>query len=64
MFRHSHSTEGGETLEYDAYEKDIAVVNFYFETPAVFQFKRTVRMTDIEFLSQVLHTYAALWYMC
>eukprot|EP00095_Tigriopus_kingsejongensis_P010138 maker-scaffold75_size407189-snap-gene-3.16 protein:Tk10138 transcript:maker-scaffold75_size407189-snap-gene-3.16-mRNA-1 annotation:"pickpocket protein 28-like" len=39
--------------QYDAYDKDIAVVNFYFETTSVFEFKRQARMTIIDFASQV-----------
>lgn len=39
---------------YDAYVEDIAVVNFYFEEPTVFQYSRTVRLTFVGFLSQVI----------
>ena len=42
-----------ETVVYDAYEKDIATVSFFFETPTVFQFYRQSRMGPIEFMSQV-----------
>lgn len=40
-------------LEYDAYEVDIAVAHFYFESSTVFQFTRQVRLTDLGFLAQV-----------
>ena len=38
---------------YDAYEKDIAMVNFYFERGNVLQFRRNERMTINDFVSQV-----------
>ena len=38
---------------YDAYEKDIAIANFYFEKPTVTQFERSPRLTFFDFLSQV-----------
>ena len=38
---------------YDAYEDDIAVVNFYFDTPTVFEYIRAPSMTWTGFLSQV-----------
>jgi hypothetical protein len=38
---------------YDAYEKDIAVAHFYFDSPTVMEFSRAPRMTIIDFISQV-----------
>ena len=38
---------------YDAYEKDIAAVTFFFESNTAFQFERRNRMTLIDFISQV-----------
>ena len=42
-----------KNTSYDAYEYDIATVEFYFETPTVFEFYRSARMGPIDFLSQV-----------
>ena len=39
--------------QYDAYEKDIAVVTFFFESNTAFEFERRSRMTVIDFISQV-----------
>ena len=38
---------------YDAFEKDIAIVNFYFDKPSVVEFKRSLRMTTTDFISQM-----------
>jgi len=38
---------------YNAYEKDIAVVNVYFDTPTVLKFETKSRMGWIDFLSSV-----------
>ena len=38
---------------YDAYEKDIAMVTFFFESTTAFQFYRSHRMTVNDFISQV-----------
>ncbi len=38
---------------YDAYEEDIATIHFYFESSAVFQYKRQAKMTFSDILSQV-----------
>ena len=40
-------------VKYDAYERDIAAVHFYFETPTVFQYARSPKMTWIDFVSQI-----------
>ena len=45
----SHSEKG----KYDAYDKDIASVHFYFEKSTVFQFHRKNRMGPVDFASQV-----------
>lgn len=42
-----------EEDEYDAYEKDIAAVTFFFESNTAFEFERRPRMTMIDFISQV-----------
>ena len=38
---------------YNAFEKDIAVVHFFFQEPTVFQFRRALRMTWVDFISQM-----------
>ena len=38
---------------YDAYEKDITMVTFFFETNTVFEFSRDQKMTFIGYLSQM-----------
>ena len=38
---------------YDAFEKDIAIVNFYFDQSSTIQFKRNLRMTTTDFISQI-----------
>ena len=38
---------------YDAYEKDVAIVNFYFQSSTCFEFVRQPRMTIIDFISSV-----------
>ena len=42
-----------EDVEYDAYEKDIALVHFYFETSTIFQYYRQQKVTIVGFISQV-----------
>lgn len=43
----------GKGSSYNAYEKDIAVIHFFFEEPAVFQFRRSLRMTWVDFVGQI-----------
>ena len=38
---------------YDAYEKDIATVEFFFQNPTVFEYHRKARMGPLDFVSQV-----------
>ena len=38
---------------YSAYEKDIAIVSFYFDQSSIVQFKRSLRMTMTDFISQM-----------
>ena len=38
---------------YDAYTKDIAMVTIFFETSTVFEYTREVRMTTIQYISQM-----------
>ena len=47
--------ESGEEIpkSYDAYEKDIAMVTFFFETNTVFEFSRDQRLTMVGFISQM-----------
>ena len=40
-------------IEYNAYEKDIALVHFYFETSTIFQYYRERKVTIVGFISQV-----------
>ena len=42
-----------EKPAYDAYEKDIAIVNFIFETDTVFEYRRDERMTFVQYISQM-----------
>ena len=39
--------------EYDAFERDIAVVTFYFESAEIFEFSRDARLTWVGFISQI-----------
>ena len=53
---HKHrifTTSFKDDEQYDAYEKDIAAVTFFFESNTVFEFERRSRMTAIDFVSQV-----------
>ena len=38
---------------YDAYEKDIAIANFYFDKSTMLQYSRTPRMTWTGFIGQI-----------
>ena len=38
---------------YQAYNQDIGMVNLYFERASVLQFKRALRMTMIDYISQI-----------
>ena len=38
---------------YDAYEKDISAVTFFFESNTAFEFERNLRMTWIDLVSQI-----------
>ena len=38
---------------YDAYEKDIAMVTFFFESTTAFEYSRDERMTLIQYISQM-----------
>ena len=38
---------------YDAYEKDIATVTFFFDSPTAFVYERKARMTWVGFISQI-----------
>ena len=38
---------------YDAFENDIATVNFYFDEPTTIQYTTFITMTPIDFISQV-----------
>ena len=39
--------------KYNAYEKDVAIANFYFESSTCFEYVRQPRMTIIDFISSV-----------
>ena len=41
---------------YDAYEKDIATVTFYFESPTLFEYLKEQRMTLLEFATTLNET--------
>ena len=38
---------------YDAYQKDIAMVTFFFESTTIFQYSRQVKMTPVQYISQM-----------
>ena len=42
-----------EDPTYRAYNQDIGMVNFYFQQSSVLQFKRAMRMTTIDYISQI-----------
>ena len=42
-----------ETGNYMAYEKDVALVNFYFDSSTVIQYYRERRLTFTSFVSQI-----------
>ena len=42
-----------ESPTYDAYEKDIAIVNFFFAKSTCWQFKRDENMTVSDYLAQL-----------
>ena len=47
------SEGSGDKPIYDAFEQDIAVVNFYFSKSTIIQFKRVGRLSWIEYLCQI-----------
>ena len=47
------SEGSGDKPIYDAFEQDIAVVNFYFSKSTIVQFKRVGRLSWIEYLCQI-----------
>ena len=51
--REIFSVTNKKEMEYDAYEKDIATVTFFFESSNSFEFLRQSRITMIEYISQV-----------
>ena len=42
-----------ENPSYDAYEKDIAVVDFIFESNTVFEYRREQKMIFVQYISQI-----------
>ena len=42
-----------ENPYYDAFEKDISIVDFYFSKSTIMQFKRSERMTWVDYISQI-----------
>ena len=40
-------------MHYDAYEKDIAIAHFYFDSSTVFQYYRERRLTLVSLISQI-----------
>ena len=42
-----------EQPTYDAFEKDISIVDFYFSKSTIVQFKRSERMTWVDYISQI-----------
>ena len=41
------------STEYDAFEKDVTLVNFYFDQSDVVQYLTYLRMTPMDFISKV-----------
>ena len=41
-------------VEYDAFKEDIAIVHVYWDTSSVLQFERALRLTWIDYISQVI----------
>ena len=44
---------GKEGDDYEAYERDISVIHFYFDSSTAFQYYREPRMTLTTFISQI-----------
>ena len=44
---------GKEGDDYEAYERDISVIHFYFDSSTAFQYYREPRMTFTTFISQI-----------
>ena len=42
-----------ENVDYDAYKEDIAVVNFYFDSPTCFEFFMDSSSSLYDFISQI-----------
>ena len=51
VFKEINKKDGNS--KYNAYDKDVAIVNFYFESSTCFEFVRQPRMTIIDFISNV-----------
>ena len=47
------TASNGKSPVYDAYERDIAVVTFFFENPTILEYGREIRMTTLQYISQV-----------
>ena len=47
------STNDDKDLSYNAYDVDMAVVQIYFENPAVFQYLRQPKSTWVDFFSSI-----------
>ena len=59
---HQHGNQDDEIVfkvqnekekSYDAYDKDIAMVTFFFDSPTAFVYERKARMTPVDFISQI-----------
>lgn len=47
------SGDGGSPVSYDAFARDVAVVNFFFESPNAVLYSKLPRMNWVDFVSQV-----------
>ena len=47
------SVQNERFSSYDAYEKDMAAVTFFFDSPTAFVYERKARLTWVDFISQV-----------
>ena len=47
------SATNDKSPTYDAYQKDIAMVTFFFESPTIMEYSRQVKMTLIGYISQM-----------
>ena len=54
-FREKDSSERvlASGVKYNAFKEDIAILHIYWDSPSVLQFERALRLTWIDYVSQV-----------